>query len=183
MRSMRHFRIRSPLRILSDRRGATAVEFAMLAIPVIGVLIAALQMAVISFYSEALQTVAATAARQVMVGNVQSQGLTQAQFKTLVCNAAPAPFSSNNCNALMVDIQSAPSFSALTTQPITITSNSNGTGSCTCSFAPGGEGSAVIVRVMYEWPVFGGPLGIGIANEGNGTRLMVGTAVFQTEPY
>jgi hypothetical protein len=36
---------------------------------------------------------------------------------------------------------------------------------------------------MYDWPVFGGPLGLGLANQGNGTFLMVGTAVFKTEPY
>jgi hypothetical protein len=35
---------------------------------------------------------------------------------------------------------------------------------------------------MYQWPVFGGPLGLNFATLGNGTLLMVSTQVFQIEP-
>jgi Flp pilus assembly protein TadG len=179
MWSIRKIRLRSRLEALSDRRGATALEFAILATPIIGILIAALQTSMIFFFNEALQSLTTTVARQIMVGAVQSQGLTQQQFKTMVCAAAQSmPFS---CDGLVVDVQSASSFSTLNTQPITITYN-GGTPN-PGNFSPGTQGSAVIMRIMYDWPVFGVPIGMGFANQSNGTFLLVGTSVFKTEPY
>ena len=167
-----------------DEGGATAVELALLGIPLIGILVAALQTAVIFFYDQAIQTVANTAARQVMTGSVQSQGLAQGSstsgFHGVVCTAASGIFP---CAGLMVDVQSATSFSNLNTAPIAISYDANGNPTNTFAYTPGVQNAAVIVRVMYDWPVFGGPLGLGLANQANGTRLMVGTAVFKTEPY
>jgi len=167
-----------------DERGATAVELALIGIPLIGVLVAALQTAIIFFYDQAIQTVTNTAARQILTGSVQTQGLAPGGqgttgFHGVVCTAASGIFP---CAGLMVDVQSATSFSTLNTAPITPTYDSNGVVN-NMNFSPGAQNAAVIVRVMYDWPVFGGPLGLGLANQSNGTRLMVGTAVFKTEPY
>ncbi len=173
-----------PVRFTRDERGATAVEFALIGIPLIGVLVAALQTAIIFFYDQAIQTVANTAARQILTGSVQAQGLAAGGqgttgFHGVVCTAAAGIFP---CAGLMVDVQSATSFSTLNTAPITPTYGSNGAPN-NMNYSPGMQNAAVIVRVMYDWPVFGGPLGLGLANQANGTRLMVGTAVFKTEPY
>ena len=171
---------KSPALVFTDRRGATALEFAMLALPFTALLLACLQTAIIFFASQALQSVAATAARQILVGNVQTNNLTSSSFlNTVVCPAAPSLFA---CPKLMVDVQSAASFSNLNTAPIAVAYNAKGQPT-NLSFSPGSQGSAVIMRVMYEWPVIGGPLGIGLANEGNGNHLMVGTVVLKTEPY
>ena len=53
----------------------------------------------------------------------------------------------------------------------------------TWSYKPGAAGDIVIIRVMYDWPVVGGPMALGLANQSNGTRLLVGTAVIKNEPY
>lgn len=170
---------------LRDTRGATAVEMAMIGIPLIAVLAGALQTAIIFFYDQAIQTVANTAARQILTGSVQSSGLTAGGqgttggFHQVVCNAASGIFP---CGGLMVDVQSASSFSTLNTAPITPTYDTSGNAT-NMNYTPGAQSAAVIVRVMYDWPVFGGPLGLGLANQSNGTRLMVGTVVFKTEPY
>jgi hypothetical protein len=37
--------------------------------------------------------------------------------------------------------------------------------------------------VMYQWPVFLGPLGLNLANESNGNLLLMATATFKNEPY
>jgi len=173
-------RRKQPVGFIRDERGAAAVELALIGIPLIGILIAALQTAIIFFYDQAMQTVANTVARQIMTGSVQTQALTPSQFQTLVCNAASGTFP---CTGLMVDVQSATSFSTLNTAPITLTYNSNGVATNSFSYSPGVQNSAVILRVMYNWPVFGGPLGLGLSNQGNGSFLMIGTAVFKTEPY
>src|SRR6185312_1528924 len=87
---------------LSDTSGATAVEFALLSIPLIALILFSLQLAIVSFYDQALQTATEQAARQLMVGSAQDSGLTQAQFKSAVCAKA----SMFSCSGLMVDVQS-----------------------------------------------------------------------------
>jgi Flp pilus assembly protein TadG len=167
-------------RLSKDRRGATAVEFSMILVPLIGFLLVGLQSAIIFFYDEALQSVAYTAARSVMTGKVQDAGQTQSQFATFVCGLATPEF---NCSNLMIDIQSANSFSALNTTPITISYNGSGAPTNTFAFSPGNPGDVVIMRVMYNWPVVGGPFAYGLANQSNGSHLLIATVVFKDEPY
>jgi hypothetical protein len=50
-------------------------------------------------------------------------------------------------------------------------------------FNPGNPGDIVIVRVMYQWPVFMGPLGFTLANLSNGNRLIMASTAFQNESY
>jgi Flp pilus assembly protein TadG len=164
---------------LRDRRGATALEFALLATPLLGIIFAALQLGVIVFFDQALQTVTSQAGRMLMVGTAQKQNMTQAQFGAAVCAMAPAAFV---CNNLMVDVESFNTFSSANTSPLTPTYNSSGVVN-NMNYSPGGPGSIVVVRVMYDWPVFGGPFALGLANQANGTHLLVGTAVVKNEPY
>jgi Flp pilus assembly protein TadG len=171
---------RSPLELASHRGGAAAVEFALLAVPLLALIFASLQTAVIFFADQSLQTVAQQSARQLMTGNAQLASMTQAQFATAVCNNAPSFF---NCANLMVDVESSGSFSSVSTTPLTVTYNAQGAVTNTWSYSPGAAGDIVIARVMYNWPVFGGPLALGLANQSNGDHLLVATVVFKNEPY
>ncbi len=151
-----------------------------MATPLIGLILAALQIAIIVFFDQALQTVTTDAARMLMVGTAQKQGLTQSKFTTAVCAMAPSVFA---CGNLMVDVQSFSTFSSANTSPLSPTYNSDGTIASTWSYNPGGPGSIVVVRLMYNWPVVTGPFNFGLANQSNGAHLMVGTAVIKNEPY
>jgi len=167
-------------RRLGDRKGAAAVEFALLMIPLLGLLLASLQIAMIFLFSEELQSVAQKAGRQLMTGAAQSANLTQAQFATEVCGMLPAPL---QCSNLMIDVQSGSSFTSISTTPLTLTYNASGAVTNTWSYNPGNPGDIVILRLMYDWPVIGGILTPGLSNQPNGSSLMVGTAVFKNEPY
>jgi Flp pilus assembly protein TadG len=167
------------LRALGDNRGAAALEFALVAVPLICLILAAVQTAIIMFYDQALQTATEKSARQLMTGSVQDSGLNQAAFKSLVCANAPL----FRCSGLMVDVQSASSFSSISTSALAPTYNGSGAVTNAWTYNPGSAGDIVILRVMYDWPVFGGPLAVGLANQSNGAFLMVGTAVFKNEPY
>lgn len=167
-------------RLRHDRRGAAALDFALISIPLFGIIIFALQTAIIFFFSQALQTLTGQAARQIMVGTAQS--MTQAQFTTAICNLAPSVFV---CANLMIDVESSSSYATTSTTPLAPTYNPT-TGALvptTWGYNPGSPGSIVIVRIMYDWPVLGGPLSFGLANQPNGAHLMVGTAVIKNEPY
>ena len=173
---------RAVRRCASDSSGAAAVEFALVALPFILLVFLALQTAIIFLMSQALQTATTQSARLILTGQSSSQ--TAQQFQQAVCANLPSMF---NCSGVMVDVQSvsggsASDFSSLNTAPLTPTyDNTTGQVTNTWSFSQGQPGDVVIVRVMYDWPVLGGIFGF--ANQPNGTYLMVGTAVFENEPY
>jgi Flp pilus assembly protein TadG len=167
------------LEALRDTRAATALEFAIVSIPLIGLILFTLQLAIVSFYDQALQTATEAAARELMVGSAQDAGLTRSQFQTAVCAKA----SLFTCSGLMVDVESASAFSSINTASLTPTYNSSGAVTNTWSYSPGNAGDIVIMRVMYNWPIVGGPFAYGLANQSNGDFLMVATAVFKNEPY
>jgi Flp pilus assembly protein TadG len=172
--------IRKRLRALAkEERAATAVEFAMLITPVVSLILASLQLSIIFFADQVLQSCAMASGRELMTGQVQQAGDTQAQFKTVVCNNAPILFT---CGNIMVDVQSATDYSTLNTTALTPTYNAQGQVTNTWSYSTGGPGDIVILRVMYDWPVVAAPLFPGLANS-NGSHLLVATTVFKNEPY
>jgi Flp pilus assembly protein TadG len=158
---------------IKDRRGATAVEFALVAAPFIGLLAALIQTFLVFFAQELLESVVQQSSRQILTGQVQSQQLTQAQFHQVVCNQVAILFS---CSGLMVDVQVATSWSSAGTSAPTLTYNSQGQVSNTWQFNPGNAGDIVIVRVMYLWPIFM------FSTQANSSQLIMATAAFQNEP-
>jgi Flp pilus assembly protein TadG len=161
-----------------DERAAAAVEFSLVALPLLGLLLAALQLSVIFFAGQVLQSAATDASRQLMTGQAQSGGMTANQFAQLVCNDSAGLY---NCNNMMVDVESAGSFSAVNTAPPVLT-YSNGKVTNQWSWSPGAAGQVVIVRVMYDWPVFG-PAVLGLSNQPDGGHLLIAVAVFKNEPF
>ena len=73
------------------------------------------------------------------------------------------------------------SFAAINTaKPI----DSNGnlqTGSF--GYAPGGPCNIVVVRLMYQWPVYVSLLGLNLADSSGSKRLIMSTVAFRNEPY
>jgi hypothetical protein len=47
----------------------------------------------------------------------------------------------------------------------------------------GQAGDIVVVRLLYEWPVFVTALGNDLSTLGNGKHLLSATAVFKNEPF
>jgi Flp pilus assembly protein TadG len=167
-------------RLPGDERAATAVEFAILITPLLFLVLAALQLGIIFFATQCLQSAAITSGRQLMTGSVQDAGLSQTQFQKAVCANAPVLFT---CGDIMVDVQSASAYTSISTAALTPTYDASGKPTNSWSYSPGAAGDIVILRLMYNWPVVGGPLLPGLANQANGDRLLVATAVFKNEPY
>jgi Flp pilus assembly protein TadG len=176
-------RLRRLRELAGDERAATAVEFAMLIAPLIFLILASLQLSIIFFAGQTLQSVATTTGRQLMTGADQTAGMTQTQFQTAVTNACTAAGAPLNCSSIMVDVESATAYSSASTAPLTPTYNASGQVTNTWAYSPGGPGDIVVLRLMYNWPVVAGPLLPGLANQSNGDRLLVATSVFKNEPY
>jgi Flp pilus assembly protein TadG len=167
-------------RLPRDERAATAVEFAILIAPLLFLILASLQLGIIFFAGQALQSATTTAGRQLMTGADQTAGMSQGKFRRAVCANAKGLLS---CGGIMVDVESASSYSSVNTAPLTLTYDANGKVSNAWTYSPGGGGDIVIVRAMYNWPVVAGPLLPGLANQPNGDRLLVATSVFKNEPF
>jgi Flp pilus assembly protein TadG len=174
------------LTLKRDERAATAVEFAILVTPLMALILGSLQLSMIFYVGQLLQTAAVSASRELMTGADQSSSpaFTKAQYHADVCKFAPLVF---DCNSIMVDVESSTSYSSTNTTAVPITYDTSGNPppptSSSFAYSPGGPGDVVIVRVMYCWPVIAGPLFPGLANQSNGSHLLVGTSVFKTEPY
>ncbi|BGE84107.1 pilus assembly protein [Methylosinus sp. 3S-1] len=166
---------------LGCRRGAAVIEFGFVAAPLFALLVGILQIGVVFLAQQQLETAVEKSARTVFTGNVQKAGVTQAQFASALCANLTVLF---NCSQVMVDLRSAGNeFSAADTSVPTFTYDAAGNVTNSWSFDPGGTGKVVVLRVMYQFPVVGGPLNLALANLGNGKRLLMATAVFQVENF
>ena len=164
-----------------DQRGATILEFGIIAAPLFALLIAIVETSLVFFAQQGLETAAEAAARQLLTGNAQQAGMSQDQFKQAACASLP-PFL--KCANLIVDVQQANTFSAISLTSPNITYDSNNNVSNSWSYTPGGGRSIMVLRLMYIWNVPLGPMGFNLSkNAVDGKRLLVATSVFQAEPY
>lgn len=174
-----------PLAWLSKRRfvrsqdGATTVEFAMVVAPFLALVFAILETAIIFFAGQTLETANADSARLIMTGQAQSQGFSQAQFKNAVCGKIYGLF---NCQGgLYIDVKTYASFANVSnTKPVDAQGNLQ-TGSF--GYQPGGPGDIVVVRLIYQWPVYVSLLGLNLSDSAGGKRVIMSTVAFRNEPY
>jgi Flp pilus assembly protein TadG len=177
--------IMRPLKWVAARRfirhqdGATTVEFAMVAAPFLAMIFAIVETAIVFFAGQALETAGADSARLIMTGQAQTQGFDQAKFKQAVCAKIYGLF--NCASGLYVDVKNYSSFAAINTaKPIDANGNLQ-TG--TFGYAPGGPGDIVVVRLLYQWPVYVSLLGLNMADTGGSKRTLMSTIAFRNEPY
>jgi Flp pilus assembly protein TadG len=160
--------------------GAAALEFAIVAAPFIALLLATMQTALAFFAGQVLESAVVDSSRAILTGSAQNSSTSQSGFASTVCGKVQALF---NCSNLMIDVQTASSFASANTAKPTLTYDGTGKVTNNWAFQPGNPGEIVVMRVMYEWPVFLGPLGLNLSNESNGKLLLMATATFKNEPY
>ncbi|CCE06993.1 conserved hypothetical protein [Bradyrhizobium sp. STM 3843] len=163
---------------LRDSKGATAVEFALVAAPFLALIIALFQTFLVFFAQELLEEVVIQSARLVKTGQVQTQNMSQTVFQQQVCTKIRIFF---NCSGLMVDLRVANAWSTADTSLLTPSYDAQGNVN-NMQFNPGTAGDIVVLRVMYIWPVMLGPLGFNLSNISSGNRLIMASAAFQNEP-
>lgn len=158
--------------------GAAAVEFALVAAPFLALVFAILETALVFFAGQVLETAAADSARLILTGQAQKGGLSETQFKQEVCKRIYGLF---DCDSgIKVDVRTYSSFSSASmSKPI----DSNGNVTFTPAYQPGSPGDIVVVRLLYEWPVYVSLLGLNLSDLSNGKRLIMATAAFRNEPY
>jgi Flp pilus assembly protein TadG len=174
-------RLRSLLtRYSRGRSGSTAVEFAMLAMPFLGLLFGIVELGMIYLISTTLDNATTDAARQIRTGSVaSSSSATAASFTTLVCNEM-SWLGSNCASNLSVDVRTFSTFSA-TKVSDPITSGTFNSGSL--MFQTGGSGDIVLVRTYYPWTLVAPFLDGSVGRLGNNKTLIESSTTFRNEPY
>ena len=186
--------VRQLARLGRDRRGNTAVEFAFVLVPFLGLFLSIMQVGLQFFASESLQSAVEDAARNLYTGQAQTAGISSAATfsSTYLCPASgPSKLPSYmDCSKLIIDVRSASGFTAADMSADFYKS--------TTTFCPGAPGDIVVVRVIYPLPAIipvltgSGQVKVGVLrtgqvndvpNNSGWKQLVLGTAVFQNEPY
>lgn len=160
---------------IAAESGSVVVEFVAI-FPLFMALMFAIFQAALIYVAEAyLETATEAGARLVLTH--QTQGLTSAQFRAMICGEITALF---DCSKLIVSLQPAPRGLAQLPSVLPKFDKYGRLQGSPPYFVPVGE-QKVVLTVSYPWPVIGGPFAFYIANLGNGAFLMSSIQVFQTE--
>lgn len=176
------------LRLAVCCRGSTAVEFALVSALLIPAILFIMLVGLILYSNQALDYATNKASRQIMIGAVQSTGMSQAAFQTLVCSYLPAAFT---CSNVIVNVQTTTEaaqpggyypFVNANQTALLIPALSN----ASAQFTPGVQGNYVYVQVVYPItfiPALLAPYLGGATYQGASAYLAVSTAAFQNEQY
>ena len=157
--------------------GSVAVEFAFVALPFFALLVATIETSLIFFAGQTLETAVADSARMIMTLQAQNAGYDYNAFKSQICSRIYALF--DCANGIKLDVNTASAFSGVnTSNPL----DANGNLTISQTYNPGGPGDIVVVRVVYQWPVWAQFFGINLVNMTGNSRLLMSTAVFRNEP-
>jgi len=167
---------RSLARFWRCDKGVNAIEFAFVVPIIIAILLATAQVGVIFTAQAYLNEVAEAGMRTVLTN--QANNLTQQQFASTICSNVSAMF---NCANLIVELEPAPSTAASMTSAMPQFDN-NGILTQPTTYTVVPAPAQMLLVVMYQWPVIGGPLGLNFGSLGNGAYLLVSTQVFMIEP-
>lgn len=160
-----------------DRRGASAVEFALIAFPFFGLLMGCLELAIVLFAGVSLDLAAAKVSRELRTG-VTSKAANATAFATKVC-AEMAWMGSDCASKLRVDVRTFTNFSLVTQAPDVIVDGEF----ANLQYTVGGGSEIQLVRVYYPWKVFTPLLKPGFSTLGSGEAVLSTVVVFKNEPF
>jgi Flp pilus assembly protein TadG len=172
-----------------DESGATAVEFAMVAMPFLLLLFGIMSVCLFYFANFSIENAVWQAARAIRTGQMQtSQGAysgavtdqdRKIAFRKALCKAAPT-FLDCESKAIVI-VQSNANFTGIS-EPACATAG-NLIADSSAAFNAGTGSSVVLVTVCYPWEL-GGKLPLfKLGNLNDGSLLMQASVAFRTEPY
>jgi Flp pilus assembly protein TadG len=169
------------LRLKSDsRKGSAALEFAFIA-PVFFVLLMGTFEAGIMFFSQsALQNALTTLGRQIRTGQTSNGAVTQAQFRTSICNMVTPLIACDSNLQIDVEAYSSGYGSVAFTSPLnpdkTLNTSLN-------NYSIGNACDVVLVRAFYTMPIYTPVLTWFLVNMSGNKHLVAAATAFRNEPY
>lgn len=167
-------------KLTKNTRGATAIEFALLALPFFGLVIGIIQLGIIFLANQTLDEAVDVASRQIQTGAIVQTGGNVNNFRTEVCDNVVMI---SDCeNQILISVQSYPDFAAVSQaqasgqlytpsgRPVIVNN----------TFSPGTGGEIVVVSASVFIPIVAGSIFPGI--DDNGLQLVTSLA-FKNELF
>jgi Flp pilus assembly protein TadG len=160
--------------------GATAVEFALVAVPFFWIMFGIIEIAGISLIQTSLDAAVSETTREIRTGQTQGARQNAAQFKQRVCTYLNRLMPADCTGSLYIDARRFTDFSTVAgTNPV----NGGAIDPTRMRFETGGASEIVLVRVYYKWKIFTPLFGRFFANLGAEDRLIVSSSLFRNEPF
>lgn len=173
------------------------MEFAIVAPPLILLLLTILDLGVLLTTQSVLDGAARDAARLIRTGQLQTQGSPITTFQTQLCSEVTPLITSATCqSSVYLQVSTFPNFGGVGFNSCNQNANQTGSGTA-CTFSPGSGGQIMAVRATYNYPLMvawvsgcltGGSCWFGIgtrpgSSAGTNTVPLISTVVFQNEPF
>ena len=163
-----------------DPKGATAVEFSIVALPLLFMLFSIVELGLVFMISTSLDNATTNAARTIRTGAVQTAGgATATTFRNAICTNMSWMGSQCQSN-LSVDVRTYTQF-ANPNSPDPVTNNTFD--QTALAFTPGAACNIVLVRAFYQWPLVTPFLVGGLQKLSGGKALITAASTFRNEPY
>ena len=187
-RAERHA-LRFAKRFKKNEDGATAIEFAVVALPFFALLFGIMELAVVFFINSALVQATSEAGRVLRVGNFQACGGAD-EFKAIVCNNMTGL---GNCwKNVRIDVIQGDSFKTIALPEIpeieevdaTKTGEEAIPQTLNGQFDGNAAGDTMVVRAVLNYRLALPPLLTRLENPpGSGARRLIATTAFNNEPF
>jgi Flp pilus assembly protein TadG len=170
-------------RLRGDRRGTTAIEFGLVALPffmfVFGIILASLH----HFTTNSLENAVDVAGRKIRTCQVQKNDVTVAEFKDMVHAESSSMIEKSKLRIL---VQKSADWSSISPQACVdssgVMTNSTGSDGELMSNHTGGAGEVVILTACYEWDLPQSFSFFNVSGLSNGSAVLQAATTFRTEP-
>jgi len=160
-------------------RGATAVEFALVAMPFLFMLFAIFEIGRMYTLNSVLEDATMVSGRMVRTGELQTSGRGADAFRESVCERMGI-FGGDCENSLSVDVRVMPQF-ANQTAPDPVVDDQFEEGVLT--FEPGSPQDIVLVRTWWRTPIFVPMVTQGLRRLADDRAVLAASVTFRNEPY
>ena len=162
----------------NDQSGVTAIEFAFVIGPFLGLVFAIMKLGLIFFAMFSIDNAVEQTARLVRTG--QAGAITKTEFKNQVCLRVP---SFVNCAGdIRVDVQSQPDITDLN-PPSGTGAGGDFSSDGDFTYTPGSGGDFVLVTVFFKWSSLPLKSILNVGNMDDGSFLIRSAATFRNEPF
>lgn len=167
-------------RFARARRGAVAVEFAIVALPFFFLSMGMLETAMVGLAQSSLDFAISETARDIRTGQAQNLNLSYQQMKDRLCAEMGGIIQVDCVENLYLDVDTFASFVAAGS-PNPIVNGTLQTGQF--GYDPGVSSSIVVVRAYYRWEILTPMFQPLLENVSGGDRILASTMMFRNEPY
>jgi len=164
-------------RYTGDRRGVTAIEFGVVAMPFLVLVFGIFEIGLAFFVNRLVDNAVFESSRLIRTGQAHQNGFNEAAFKADICEKLTDFLC--NMDRFVVDVRTFNDFEAVGDIPSLI---DDGEVSDDLNFELGGANDIVVARVVYRWPMLTALMHLD-SGDSSTERLLVASAVFRNEPF